>query len=325
MRKWVVKRLLVFIAVAGFAAPVWAASGERGILLREAQLRVSPDANSALVATAQRGREVLLVEKSQQWVKVFAYIYVDPDKEEENPSEESLSQPTGWMVNKGIVLASTPNGDRIVFGEAADSEEQASRRLGRKGAAQDAMRLYARMAEYFPKSPLAGEALYRSADIRWQIDYADVMTRPSAHEQDPDLRGKIEESYMREVIKKFPRSKWADMAAYNLLDNKLCGDWQGQSKCPQRESELYDKYAREHPQSPKAPEALYNAAWRQAALIEIYKSEDQAGHSADARKQALNLAQRLTSQYPDSEWVNRAAWLEFLMQQNVPTYGNAIE
>lgn len=325
MAKRILKRFLLLVAVAGSAASLWGAGGDRGILVREAQLRVTPDPTSALVATAQRGREVLVVEKSQQWVKVFAYIYVDPNKEEENLGEQSMPQPTGWMLNKGIVLASTPDGDRIVFGEAADSEEQASRRFGRKGAAQEAMRLYARTAEYFPKSPLAGEALYRAADIRWQIDYADVMTRPSAHEQDPEARGQIDESYMREVIKKFPHTKWADLAAYHLLDNKICGDWQGQSKCPQRETEIYEKYAREHPQSPRAPEALYNAAWRQAALIEIYKTENESGHSADAKKRALELVQRLTSQYPDAEWVNRGAWLGFLMQQNIPTYGNAIE
>lgn len=325
MPKRILRRLLLLVALTGFSSTIWAASGERGILVREAQLRVSPDATSALVATAQRGREVLVVEKSQQWVKVFAYIYLDPNKEEQNLGEESRTQPTGWMLNKGIVLASTPNGDRIVFGEAADSEDQAARRLGRKGAAQDAMRLYQRAAEYFPKSPLAGEALYRSADIRWQLDYADVMSRPSAHEQSPDLRGQIEESYMREVIKIFPHTKWADLASYNLLDNKVCGDWRGQSKCPQRESELYEKYAREHSQSPKAAEALYNAAWRQAALIEIYRTEDQGGRTGDAKKRALELTQRLTTQYPDSEWVNRAARLEFLMQQNIPVYGNTIE
>ena len=37
-----------------------------------------------------------------------------------------------------------------------DSEAQASRRGGRKFAAQDALRLYERLAEYFPKSPYAG-------------------------------------------------------------------------------------------------------------------------------------------------------------------------
>ena len=38
---------------------------------------------------------------------------------------------------------------------------------------------------FFPSSPLAGEALYRSADIRWQLDKTDVMSKPSARETGP--------------------------------------------------------------------------------------------------------------------------------------------
>ena len=45
--------------------------------------------------------------------------------------------------------------------------------------------MYARTQEYFPNSPLAGEALYRAADIRWQLDVEDYRSRPSAKERDP--------------------------------------------------------------------------------------------------------------------------------------------
>ena len=57
----------------------------------------------------------------------------------------------------------------VIFGEAADSEDQASRRRGRRDAAQDALRLYYRVYDLMPTSPLAAEALYRAADIRWQV------------------------------------------------------------------------------------------------------------------------------------------------------------
>ena len=130
---------------------------------------------------------------------------------------------------------------------------------------------------------------------------------------------------MREVRKKVPNSKWADLAAFHMLDNKLCGDWLAQSKCPETESALYEKYASEHPQSPKVAEALYLAAWRQAALIELYKTEGNAGRSAGARSKALALAQRLVSQYPQGDWALRAQRLGYLVEQNVPTYGNLLE
>ncbi|MGA2966267.1 MAG: outer membrane protein assembly factor BamD, partial [Terriglobales bacterium] len=177
----------------------------------------------------------------------------------------------------------------------------------------------------FPTSPLAAEALYRAADIRWQIDKSDMQSRPSAREKQSYLREGIEERSMKQVMKKFPDTKWAQLAAFHLLDNKLCGDWQGSSKCPDKEADIYEKYAKEHPESPAAPEAMYNAASRRAALIEIYKTEEQPKKSDQAKDQAISLAQQLISRYPQSDWSSRAQNLLFLVQQGVPTYGNAIQ
>ena len=64
------------------------------------------------------------------------------------------------------------------------------------------------------------------------------------------------------------------MASYELLDNKLCGDWQGLPKCPEMETGLYEKYAQQFPDSPKAPEALYNAIYRQGVLVTMYTVEE---------------------------------------------------
>jgi hypothetical protein len=47
------------------------------------------------------------------------------------------------------------------------------------------MRLYYRIYDLMPASPLAAEALYRAADIRWQMDRADVMTRPPRASANP--------------------------------------------------------------------------------------------------------------------------------------------
>lgn len=284
---------------------------ERGVLVREAQVYLAPDAKSAKLGQAGRGREIAVLDRSREWVQGF--ITVGPGKDI-----------TGWMINKGIVTASTPKGDHILFGEAVESEQEATRRRGRKGAAEDAMRLYYRTAEYFPNSPLAGEALYRAADIRWQIDAADARSRPSAKD-DPRYRPLINEEFIREVKKRFPNTKWAAMAEFLKLDNKLCGDWQGQSKCPEKETEIYEEYVKEYPQSPKVPEALYLAAGRQAALIEIYKTENNPSKSAAARTRGIALAQRIVSQYADSEWANRAIRLVFMMEQQIPLYGNTVE
>ena len=109
------------------------------------------------------------------------------------------------------------------------------------------------MADLFPQSPLTPEAAWRSADIRWQLQKADVMSLPSAHEKDAYLREQIDDEELRKLRKNYPNSKWADLADWDMLDNKVCGDWQGSTKCPEKEAEMYEKYAQEHPDSPRGP------------------------------------------------------------------------
>ena len=279
-------------------------------MIRVAQVYLSPDTSSAKLAEMDRGREII-VPRNQPGMGARP-----------GQSDGRTHYHRYWVLDKGVVRASTPNGDKILFGEAVDSEDQASRRHGRNGAAQDAMRLYYRVADYFPTSPLAGEAMYRSADIRWQLEKADVASRPSSRERESFLREGMEEKYMKEVIKKFPGTKWADLAAFHLIDNKLCGDWQGSSKCPVKEAEIYEKYATEHPQSPALTEALYDAAWRWSALIEIYKTEEEPKKSEEARGKAVALAQKAVSQTASQDWGARAQRLLYLMEQGIPTYGN---
>jgi outer membrane protein assembly factor BamD (BamD/ComL family) len=300
-----------------------AAQAQRGTLVHEESIRVSPSADAAKLGEVGRGHELVIIDSSRDWTHVEA-ILREPrkDADEDDPESEGKTI-TGWVSSKAMVNLSTPNGDKIVFGEAADSEDQASRRRGRRDAAQDAMRLYYRVFDLFPTSSLAAEALYRAADIRWQVERSDVLTRPSARERDSYMRGQIDEEWMKLVMKKFPGTKWADLAAFHLIENKLCGDWQAASKCPDKEADMYEKYAKEHEQSPTAPEALYDAAWRRSALIEIYKNEANQKKADEAKSRALALAQKIVSQYAQSDWSPRAQMLIFYVQQGVPTYGNA--
>src|SRR6266496_5663016 len=207
----------------------------RAASIRVAGLYLSPDASSTKLADIDRGREVIYLETSGDWIHVEA-----------NLTEQRTV--TGWTPSKGLIQSTTPNGDKILFGEAVDAEDQASQRNGRRYAAQDAMRLYGEIVELFPKSELAAEGMYRSADIRWQLEKSDVMSLPSAHEQDAYLRKGMNEDYFKKLIKKFPGTKWAYLATFHFIDNKLCGDWQGQSKCPAKEAETYENYVKDYPQ-----------------------------------------------------------------------------
>ncbi len=309
--KWATNTLPLIAAILLFSACAFAAA-ERGIMVREAEIYLSPDTNSQKMAQIGRGREVAVMERSPQWAKVYASITPEQDI-------------TGWIFDKGIVTANTPNGDKILFGEAVDSESEASRRHGRKGAAEDAQQLYARMAEYFPNSPLAPEAFYRAADVRWQLDRHDIMSRPSAKQVDPSLRQEINPDFMHKVMKKYPHTKWADLAAYHLIENKLCGQWDGTPHCPEKEAELYEKYASDHPDAPVTAESLYEAAWRRAALVVIYQQNDEANKSGDAKSRATSLAEKITARYPQTDWAPRAYRLIFYLQQNIPTVGNMVQ
>jgi hypothetical protein len=294
---------------------------ERGIMIREGIIYVTPSTDSAKLSNIGRGREVAVLERTPGWVNVVGTVAVSPD-----PDNESDRNVTGWMIDKGVITPATPDGDKIIYGEAFECEQEASHRGGRPGADLDAMRLYARLAEYFPQSPLAAEAAYRSADIRWQLEAADAASRPSAKMRDPALHHQIDEDYMRKVMKKYQGTRWADLAAYHLLDNKLCGDWEAEAKCPETEAAMYIKYVEDHPQSPKAAEALYKAAWRYSTLIAIYGANNEPKKADDSAGRSLSVAKKLVAQYPtDVDWSSRGERLIYMVTNKIPTFGTTVE
>lgn len=312
------------MAAGALTLPVFA-DVHRGTLVHEETIRVAPSADAAKLGEAVRGKELIIIDTTHDWVHVQVILSLPSQEEGATEEEQEGKTISGWVSAKALVSTDTQDGDKIIFGEAADSEEQASSRRGRRDAAQDAMRLYYRVYDLMPASPLAAQALYRAADVRWQMERTDVMTRPSARQRDPDMRGQMREEWMKLVMKKYPGTKWADMAAFRLIENKLCGEWEGLAKCPDREADIYESYAKDRPQSPVAAEALYDAAWRRSALIEIYRTEPNQKKSAESKDRALGLAQKIVSQYGQSDWALRAQRLIFYIQQGIPTYGNTAD
>jgi hypothetical protein len=294
------------------AAGCFAADKEHATVIREATLYVSPGANSTTIAQAERGSGMVVLERTdadnQPWLKVFVTL-------EQAPQTREV---TGWLPGKAVITTSTPNGDQVVYGQAVDSEHQAEERGGRKGAAQDALRLYSRMAELFPGSSLAPESAWRAADIRWQLARND-FGKPL------ETRFATAEKYIQDVIAKFPQSRQADLAAYDLLETKLCPDWNGLTDCPLKESAIYEQYAREHPQSTKTPEALFKAAWRQAAVTDIYRINNNLDKSEAARRKAMALAQEIATKYPDADWKPRASDLIYKLDQRISVFSAAVD
>jgi TolA-binding protein len=298
----------------------------RATLVHPAVVYVSAEDDAQHIAEVTPGHEVEVVERNGAWVRVFANIDAADKKggedEPEFSAQDNATPESGWIKDKGIVTPGTAGGDAILYGTAANLEDEAAQPHAPKGAAEAAHLLYRRVAEYFPDSPLAAEAAFRSADVRWQIDKADIGTLPSAKEQEAYLRPQIFEGEMDQVMKLYPNTKFAALAAYDLIDNKLCGDWQGLPKCPEMEAQLYEKYADRYPDSPKAAEALYEATYREGVLVEMYVVQDEKKRSEAAAAAAQGLASELKQRYPQSDYAARAASIAYKVGQAIPVYGN---
>jgi hypothetical protein len=300
----------------------------RATLLHDANVYVAADVDAQKVSLVTPGHEVVIVERNGPWVKVFANTDINDDADEDDRNKPEFSEDanvtpaSGWIRDKGVLGPTTAGGDAILYGSAANFEDEAEHPHAPKGAAGAAHLLYKRVAEYFPDSPLAPEAAWRAADIRWQIERLDASTLPSAKEQEAYLRPQLYEGEMKKVMKNYPGSKFAALAAYDLLDNKLCGDWQGLPKCPEMETNLYIKYAQQYPDGPKAAEALYNAVYRQGVAVTMYNVQEDRKRSQAASQRTQTLAQELKEKYPKSDFAARGSSIAFRVAQGIPIYGS---
>jgi outer membrane protein assembly factor BamD (BamD/ComL family) len=299
-------------------------AGPRATALRVTWLYIAPDKGGQKVDRVQVGREMVVAEKSGPWLRVYANTDTAEVRRSDQPifgANETPPPISGWMEAKGVVQENTPNGDQILMGAAANMEAEASDPRGPANAAHSAALLYRRLAEMFPTSPLAAEAAWRAADILWQIQKSDLSSLPSSKERDPYLRNQIDEDNLKKVVKQYPHTRQADLADYELIDNKLCGDWQGSTKCPEKESEIFEKYAAEHPDSPRAPKALYEATYRQAVLSDMYAADGNDKKQDEAHNHARDLAAKLKDKFPQSDYAWRASALVYKLDQGVPVYG----
>jgi hypothetical protein len=327
--------LVISISVILFCAPLAHAqkkpqqlekpiAGPRATALRVSILYVAPDLSSQKLDRVQIGREMVVAEKSGPWLRVYANTDIELMREKDTPefgTDETPPPISGWMEAKGVVIESTSNGDQILMGEAANQESLASDPRGPANAAKSARLLYRRLVEMFPSSPLVPEAAWRAADDKWQLQKADASSRSSAKERDPYMRDQMDEDELKKVVKLYPHTRQADLANFELIENKLCGDWQGSPKCPEKESEYYEKYATEIPDGPRTAQALYQAVYRQAVLTDMYASDGSDKKSDEAHNRAKDLAARLRDKFPQSDYTWRAGALVYKLDQGVPVYG----
>jgi hypothetical protein len=267
---------------------------------------------------------LVVAEKNGPWMRVYANTDIEESRDKDAPligTDETPPPISGWVQARGIVEETKANGDQILMGEAANQESLASDPRGPAIAAKSARLLYRRIVEMFPNSPLVPEAAWRAADILWQLQKADAASRPSAKERDPYMRDQMDEEEMKKVVKLYPHSRQGDLAAFELIDNKLCGDWQGSPKCPEKEAEIYEKYAAEYSDGPRAAQALYQAVYRQAVLVDMYSADGSDKKADEAHGHAKDLAARMKDKFPQSDYTARALALVYKLDEGVPVYG----
>ncbi|MDE1156457.1 MAG: hypothetical protein PW735_12115 [Acidobacteriaceae bacterium] len=299
----------------------------RATVLHVANVYVTADSGAPPITQVTPGHEIVLSARNGNWVNVFANTDskedADPDSKPAFEDPENNPDPSsGWIRDKGIVSPQTPHGDEILYGAAAEMEAQAMQPHSPKGAASAAHLLYRRVGDYFPDSPFAAEAAFRSADVRWQLDKLDSSDLPSTHEMDAILRPQLYEGELKSVIKRYPHTPQEARAAFDLLDNKLCGDWQGLPKCPELETALYMKYADRYPDGPKTAEALYDATYRQGVLVTMYAVDSNQKRADAAKRDCQDFANELSRRFPKSDFAARAQSIAFRVAQNIPIYGS---
>ena len=334
MRLWLAPSLALVFAVAApallgqkpFPGERLPQNGTLATTVYTANLYATADEDAQRIADILPGRELVVVERNGKWLRVFANTDAPDTREADRPmlAPENEAQPiSGWLINKGIVDLNTPHGDLILFGAADAAEQAAAVPNPPPHLAEEARLLYRRVAMMYPQSPFTPEAMYRAADIRWQIQKADASTLPSAHEKESWLREQMDEDEMKAVQKYFPHTRWADLAAYDLIENKLCGDWQGSEKCPEQETGYFLKYVDEHPDSPKAAEALYQAVWREASAGDMWAADGNGKRADQDRNFARGVLTRMEQKYPASPLTARAAALIYKVDQGIPIYGSS--
>ncbi len=303
-------------------------AGPLATVLVRTPIYVTADPHAQMLTRIQAGREMVVAETNGPWMRVFANTDAPTEDRRDAPMLGDKNRPvpvTGWLLSKNVLVATTPEGDQVLMGQAAILESLAADARGPRDAGQAARLLYQRLLEFYPHSALAPEAAWRAADIRWQFDKADLQQLPSAKEKDAYLREQIDETEMRKILHTWPGTRQADLAAWDLLDNRICGSWQGDPRCPSKEAGLYEEYATAHPKSPRVAEALYQAAYRMAVVHDMEAAAGEDKRAADAIREVEGIRDFLEKNHPHSDYGARTAALVYALQHGIVIYGSDSE
>ena len=92
--------LIACLSLTAFAAT------ERGVMMREGIIYISPDTSSAKLSNIGRGREVAVIERTPGWVHVVGTVDVTTNIEMYS-EEQTDRNVTGWIIDRGVITTMT--------------------------------------------------------------------------------------------------------------------------------------------------------------------------------------------------------------------------
>src|ERR1700722_4478327 len=116
----------------------------RATVLHDANVYVAADADAQKISLVTPGHEVVVVERNGPWVKGFANTDVQDDANDDDRNktefgeDANVTPASGWIRDKGVVGPTTPGGDAVIYGSAANFEGEAEQPHAPKGAGHSA-------------------------------------------------------------------------------------------------------------------------------------------------------------------------------------------
>jgi len=289
--------LAAFLAAKG-AAGQSAVTLQKSVALVAAPIYLSPDPASAHVGAVRPGEAVGVQSSAGNFVQVFTGV-------------------SGWMRNQGLVRLNNPQAPELIFGAAVGLEDQAESSAGQQQAALDAARLYLAIYDNFPQANRAAEALYRGAEIRWEISLDEMPKRRT-----PSERQFPNHDELRRVIGKYPATPWAAWAAYQLLiEHFTCGDWVSKPECVGKEADTYHDYVKKYPNGPATARAAYDAVYREAIAWTLYSAtgpHHDSGKAAEYQRAVASDAAAMSRLYTGTDWAAQAGFVAYTVGEGMP-------
>ena len=126
--------------------------------------------------------------------------------------------------------------------------------------------------------------------------------------QDKPSKGRHNQKMLREFLRKFPESEFADNAFLMLMEEATCADWNGYPDCGVIEIRFYEEFLKRYPESEMKDEVMLKMAeaYYQMAYLWVYGKGAHSEKWSDLfRGESLKIAVQL--KHVDNAMIRKGA------------------